>query len=160
MPAFGEGENLLVTGSTHDGLGIRKTDDPQVHARLVRRITDKILLNAEDIVDTDEFFLTDATVAVLSYGFTARSSLHAVKGLREEGYKVGLMRFKTLWPFPHEQVRQLSETVKKVFVPEMNRGQLAGETMKYSRCEVLSFCQTDGEIIPPEVIRRELRRLL
>jgi 2-oxoglutarate ferredoxin oxidoreductase subunit alpha len=160
MPTFGEGEKLLVTGSTHDGLGIRKTDDPQVHARLVRRITDKILLNAGDIVDTDDFFLDDAAVAVLCYGFTARSSLRAVKELREEGYKVGLMRLKTLWPFPHEQVRQLSETVKKVFVPEMNRGQLAGEAMKYSRCEVLSFCQTNGEIIPPEVIRKELKRLL
>lgn len=160
MPIFGEGERLLVTGSTHDGLGIRKTDDPQIHARLVRRITDKILLNAEDIVDTDEFFLDDAAVAVLCYGFTARSSLRAVNGLREEGYKVGLMRLKTLWPFPHEKLRQLNEMVKKVFVPEMNRGQLAGEAMKYTRCEVLSFCQTNGEIIPPELIRKELKRLL
>jgi 2-oxoglutarate ferredoxin oxidoreductase subunit alpha len=117
-------------------------------------------LNAGDIVDTDEFSLDDAAVAVLCYGFTARSSLRAVNGLREEGYKVGLMRLKTLWPFPHEKVRQMSETVKKVFVPEMNRGQLAGEAMKYSRCEVLSFCQTNGEIIPPELIRKELKRSL
>ena len=160
MPTFGEGERLLVTGSTHDGLGIRKTDDPEVHARLVQRITDKILLNKQDIIDTDEFFLEDAAVAVLCYGFTARSSLRAVKMLREEGHRAGLMRLKTLWPFPHEKVRQLSEMVKKIFVPEMNRGQLAGEAMKYSRCEVLSFCQTNGEIIPPELIRKELKRLL
>jgi len=160
MPTFGEGERLLVTGSTHDGLGIRKTDDPEVHARLVQRITDKILLNKQDIIDTDEFFLEDAAVAVLCYGFTARSSLRAVKMLREEGHRAGLMRLKTLWPFPHEKVRQLSEMVKKIFVPEMNRGQLAGEVMKYSRCEVLSLCQTNGEIIPPAIIRRELKRLL
>ncbi len=38
MPAFGEGERLAVTGSTHDGYGFRKTDDPAVQERLVKRI--------------------------------------------------------------------------------------------------------------------------
>jgi 2-oxoglutarate ferredoxin oxidoreductase subunit alpha len=160
MPAFGEGERLLVTGSTHDGLGIRRADDPDVHSRLVRRLNNKILLNEQDIVEVEELFLEDAAVTVLCYGFTARSSVSAVKGLREEGYRVGLMRLKTLWPFPHEQVAQLSEGVKKIFVPEMNRGQVAGEATKSSRCEVVSFCQTNGEIIPPEAIRTELMRLL
>ncbi len=37
MPRFGQGENLLVTGSTHNGLGFRKVEDPVVHDRLVRR---------------------------------------------------------------------------------------------------------------------------
>jgi 2-oxoglutarate ferredoxin oxidoreductase subunit alpha len=160
MPAFGEGESLLVTGSTHDGLGIRRTDDPKVHARLVKRLNDKILLNQEDIIDVETFFLEDATVAVLCYGFTARSTLTAVKELRGEGYKVGFMRLRTLWPFPHRGVGQLSRRVDKILVPEMNRGQVAGEAMKSSRCEVVSFCQTDGEIIRPEVIRKELVRLL
>jgi len=160
MPAFGEGESLLVTGSTHDGLGIRRTDDPEVHARLVKRLNDKILLNQEDIIDTEEFFLSDATVAALCYGFTARSTLTAVKELRGEGHKVGFIRLKTLWPFPHRRVGQLSRGVDKIFVPEMNRGQVAGEAMKSTRCEVMSFSQTNGEIIRPEVIRKELRRLL
>ncbi|UCD71086.1 MAG: 2-oxoacid:acceptor oxidoreductase subunit alpha [Syntrophobacterales bacterium] len=160
MPSFGEGERLLVTGSTHDGLGIRRTDDPKVHARLIERINDKILLNKPTIVDVDGFFLDDARVAVLCYGFTARSSLSAVKGLREEGYRVGFMRLKTLWPFPHENVGELSERVERIFVPEMNRGQVGGEAMKSSQCEIISFCQTNGEVIRPEVIRKELMRLL
>jgi 2-oxoglutarate ferredoxin oxidoreductase subunit alpha len=160
MPAFGEGENLLITGSTHDGLGIRRTDDPRAHARLVKRLNDKILLNQKDIIDTEEVFLDDATVAALCYGFTARSTLTAVKELRGEGHKVGFMRLRTLWPFPHERIGQLSEEMDKIFVPEMNRGQVAGEAMKSSRCEVVSYSQTNGEIIRPEVIRKELRRLL
>jgi 2-oxoglutarate ferredoxin oxidoreductase subunit alpha len=160
MPALGEGEGLLVTGSTHDGLGIRRTDDPEVHARLVKRLNDKILLNQEDIIDTEEFFVDDATVAALCYGFTARSTLTAVKELRGEGHKVGFIRLRTLWPFAHKEVGRLSQEVKKILVPEMNRGQVAGEAMKSSRCEVVSFCQTDGEIIRPEVIRKELVRLL
>jgi len=160
MPTFGDGENLLVTGSTHDGHGIRRTDDPKVHSRLVRRLNDKILLNKGDIIDTDEFFFDDAVAAVLCYGFTARSTLTAVKEMREGGHRVGFMRLKTLWPFPHERVAQLSQGLEKIFVPEMNRGQVAGEAMKSTRCEVVSFCQTNGEIIRPEIIRKELMRLL
>jgi 2-oxoglutarate ferredoxin oxidoreductase subunit alpha len=160
MPTFGDGESILVTGSTHDGFGIRRTDDPKVHARLVKRINDKILLNKEHIIETEAFFLDDAAVVVICYGFTARSVLSTVKELREAGQRVGMMRLKTLWPFPHEQVGQLSQGVEKIFVPEMNRGQVAGEAAKSSRCEVVSFCQTDGEIIRPEVIREQLMRLL
>ena len=128
--------------------------------RLVRRLNNKILLNKGDIIEVEEFFLDGAAVAVLCYGFTARSSLSVVKGLRKEGHRVGLMRLKTIWPFPHDQIGQLSEGVKKIFVPEMNRGQVAGEAIKSSRCEIVSFCQTDGQIIQPEVIRKELMRLL
>jgi 2-oxoglutarate ferredoxin oxidoreductase subunit alpha len=73
---------------------------------------------------------------------------------------VGFTRLRTLWPFPHRRIGQVSEGVDKIFVPEMNRGQVAGEAMKSSRCEVVSFCQTNGEIIRPEVIRKELGRLL
>ena len=50
MPAFGEGERLVVTGSTHDAYGFRKTDDPEVHARLVERINQKILENRKRLL--------------------------------------------------------------------------------------------------------------
>ncbi|GAG09441.1 unnamed protein product, partial [marine sediment metagenome] len=42
MPKFGEGRKLLVTGSTHDERGRRRTTDPQAQMRLVERITKKI----------------------------------------------------------------------------------------------------------------------
>jgi len=83
-----------------------------------------------------------------------------VKQLRKEGLRVGLLRLKTLWPFPEEAVREVTERVKKVFVPEMNRGQVAGEIKKYCCREVISFGQTNGEVIPPETIREALRRIM
>jgi len=50
--------------------------------------------------------------------------------------------------------------VKKTFVPEMNRGQVVGEIMKYTCCDIIPYNQTDGEIIHPNTIREELRRRL
>jgi 2-oxoglutarate ferredoxin oxidoreductase subunit alpha len=160
MPAFGEGENLLVTGSTHNEWGIRKTDDPLVHSRLVSRINNKILNNRNKIVQTESYHLKDAEVIVVAYGFTARSSLFAIEQLRGEGKKMGLLRIKTIWPFADRAIQQVSEKVKKIFIPEMNRGQISGEVMKYADCEVIPYSQTDGEIIHPYNIIKELRRLL
>ena len=157
MPTFGEGERLAVTGSTHDAYGFRKTDDPEAHARLVERINGKILNNRDGIVETEDYLLEDAEMAIIAYGFTARTGLYVVKQLRKEGRKVGLLRLKTLWPFPEEVVKKVGARVKKVIVPEMNQGQVAGEAKKYCSCEVIPFCQTNGEIIRPERMIEMLR---
>ena len=160
MPAFGEGERLAVTGSTHDAYGYRKTDDPEVHARLVQRINRKILKNRSAIIETEDYFLKDTEVALIAYGFTARSALYVVKNLRKDRMKVGMLRLKTLWPFPEDAVRALGETVKRLVIPEMNLGQVAGEVQKYCRCDVIPIGQVNGETIPPERIEDTLRRVL
>jgi 2-oxoglutarate ferredoxin oxidoreductase subunit alpha len=159
MPAFGEGERLLVTGSTHDELGFRKTDDPEAHAKLVGRINKKILDHRKTVVETEDYFLEDSEMAVIAYGFTARTSLYVVKRLRKEGIRIGLLRLKTLWPFPEEAVVGLGKKVKKVVVPEMNLGQVAGELKKYCSCEVIPIGQINGEVIRPETIMDALRKI-
>jgi 2-oxoglutarate ferredoxin oxidoreductase subunit alpha len=159
MPAFGEGQHLLVTGSTHDELGFRKTDDPEAHAKLVRRINKKILNQRKRMVETEDYFLEDAEIALIAYGFTARTSLYVVKRLRKEGIGIGLLRLKTLWPFPEEAVVGLGRKVKKVVVPEMNLGQVAGEVKKYCSCEVIPIGQIDGEVIRPETIMDALKKI-
>jgi len=49
--------------------------------------------------------------------------------------------------------------LNRVLVPEMNRGQVAGEVRKCTSCEVISLNQTNGEVIPPEHILDGLRRI-
>ena len=160
MPSFGEGENLLVTGSTHDEFGIRKTDDPVAHEKLVSRINKKILNHKEQIIRTESYHMEEAECAVVAYGFTARSALYAVNKMRKEDAKVGLVRLTTIWPFPDPVFQELGKKVGKIFVPEMNRGQVAGEIMKYADCDVISYIQTNGEIIDPHTIIKEVRGLL
>ena len=159
MPAFGEGEKLAVTGSTHDAYGYRKTDDGEAHARLVERINEKIEKNKKSVIATEDYFLEDSDEAVIAYGFTARASLYAVKGLRREGLKVGLLRLKTLWPFPEGAVAEVGKNVRRILIPEMNRGQVAGEVRKACSCDVISIGQTDGEVIQPEKIAEALKRM-
>jgi len=160
MPAFGDGERLLVTGSTHDAAGIRRTDDPLTHARLVAHINHKILDRRRDIAATEAYFLEDAELLVAAYGFTARSALFAVRQLRREGLKVGLLRLKVVWPFPDFRFSDLPPAIKSIFVPEMNLGQVAGEIRRHVACDVHGYQQTDGDVIPPGAILARLREVL
>ena len=159
MPAFGEREKLLVTGSTHDEFGIRRITDPVLQEKLVHRLHDKIRNHRREIIQYENHYLEDATIAVVCYGFTARSSLFAVERLRDEGKKIGVVRLKTLWPFPEELIRDIGAKMKKILVPEMNMGQVVGEVMKYAGCEVIPYSQANGEIISPGTIIEQLRRL-
>lgn len=160
MPTFGEREKLLVTSSTHDDYGIRKTDDPLVQAKLVSRLYSKIMNNREKIIDYDSYYMEDAEVVVVCYGFTARSALFAIEKLRGEGKKVGMFRLKTMWPFPDRLIRDIGSRAKKILVPEMNKGQVVEEVMKYASCDAILYSQTNGEDIHPNAIIEQLRRLV
>jgi 2-oxoglutarate ferredoxin oxidoreductase subunit alpha len=162
MPAFGEGEKLLVTSSTHNEYGLRKTTDPLIQEKLVTRLHNKIVNNREEIIQYENYYLEDAAVVVVCYGFTARSSLFAVERLRDEGERIGMVRLKTLWPFADRVIKDIGSKVKKIFVPEMNMGQVVGEVMKYAPCEVdvIPYNQVNGEVIRPNTLVQQLRRLL
>ncbi len=160
MPSFGEGESITVTGSTHNEFGVRKTDDPMVQERLVSRINNKILNNQDKIVQSESYYTDDADVIVIAYGFTARSAFFAVDQLRKKGKKAGLLRLKTIWPFADHLIKEVSKTGKKLFVPEMNSGQVYGEIRKYADCEVIPYNQTNGRIIHPKDIIEQIERIL
>jgi len=159
MPIFGEGHQAKVAGWTR-GYCWGGVDDKVAHGTLVSRLHHKIMDNRDEIIEYDSYHEEDAEVIIISYGFTARSSLFAVKALRQEGKKVGMVRLKTIWPFPDELVAKVGSEVKRIFIPEMNMGQIAGEVRKYTCSEIVSYNQTDGDIINPYTIIEELRRLL
>ena len=160
MPAFGEGANLLVTGSTHDPWGFRKTQDSAVQARLTERLIRKVRDFKSEVLDTDSHLLEDAEVGVVAYGFTARAALAAVKILRTQGVKAGLLRLVSIWPFADEAVAALGRRCRKIFVPEMNRGQMAGEMTRYTSTPVIPLPKTNGEVIEPAEIVEGIRRNL
>jgi 2-oxoglutarate/2-oxoacid ferredoxin oxidoreductase subunit alpha len=160
MPAFGEGANLLVTGSTHDPWGFRKTQDSDVQARLTERLTRKVRDFKSEVIETDSHLLEDAEIGVVAYGFTARAALAAVKTLRTQGVKAGLLRLVSIWPFAEEAVAALGRRCRKIFVPEMNRGQIAGEMTKFTSTPVIPLPKTNGEVIEPAEIVEGIRRNL
>jgi 2-oxoglutarate ferredoxin oxidoreductase subunit alpha len=153
MPRMGDGHNLLVTGSTHDDTGFRRTSDSTTHDRLIRRITSKIL-NARN--ELDDYVVSGPETAawgIISYGSTSRS----VEEMMIKRDTVKSLRLKTLWPFPDEAVRKFSESVGRILVPELSLGQLTHEVSRVVRdtVDVVPLNKIGGGLMiePDEILR-------
>jgi 2-oxoglutarate ferredoxin oxidoreductase subunit alpha len=157
MPSFGEGEELLITGSTHNPYGIRKTADPDVHEALVKRLSKKIMAHMAEITDYELYFEDDAQRMVVAYGSTARSALWAVKQARRRGERVGMLRLRSIWPFPGELISDWARQCEEFIVPETNLGQISLVVQQHTSNPVRLVSQTNGEIMDP---RRVLDFLL
>jgi pyruvate ferredoxin oxidoreductase alpha subunit len=64
----------------------------------------------------DAYNLEDAEVAIVCLGSTAGTLKTIVDELRQEGFKVGLLRLRTFRPLPVEELRSALENVKVVGV--------------------------------------------
>jgi 2-oxoglutarate ferredoxin oxidoreductase subunit alpha len=159
MPAVGKGFNVAVTASTHDEYGIRFTADPTVHRRVVGNINNKIRKNVDDIAEVETYSIENCQVGIVSYGCASRAVYEAVEEAEKKGISVGYVRLKTIWPFPEKPVKKLAETAEKIFVPEMNLGQLFYEVER-AACpiEVVPLNKIGGgELITPEEILSQIK---
>ena len=160
MANFGEGYRYHVTGLYHDPRGLPK-DSPDVVDSVMRRLMRKIELGAADILRHEEVLLDDASLGIVAYGSSARSTKAAIRLARARGIKVGLLRPLTIWPFPEGPVADLSKQARHIIVPEMNLGQLALEVERVARgrCPVHRVNRVTGEPIPPEQILETIKAL-
>ncbi len=154
MPSVGEGFNVAVTASTHDEYGVRFTQDPVVHRRMVERLNAKINNHADDIVEVENHNVDDCDVGVVSYGCTSRAVYEAVELAEADGIKVGHVRLKTIWPFADKAVERLGRNAKKIVVPEMNLGQVVREVQRVAcKSKVIPLNKIGGgELITPEEV--------
>jgi len=161
MAVAGEGYHVHVTGLTHDERGYPVITDV-VQERNIRHIVNKIRNNADKIIQAEQVWLDDATVVAVAYGCSARAARQAVENLRERGYKVGLLRLITVWPFPSKLIRRLTKQVKAFVVPEINYGQIAYEVERTAggKAETVLVGIMGGSMHTPEEIEEALSEYL
>jgi len=158
MACFGEGYHFHATGLTHDERGYPDMSI-ETQEKLVRRLCDKIRRNANKIIRLDKRFVDDAEILVVAFGSPARSAASAVATARSEGIKAGLLRLVTIWPFPTEELEELSKQLKSVIVLEMNYGQLVREVERAVKPTPVSFLPKLGEEPHrPEEVLSAIRR--
>jgi 2-oxoglutarate ferredoxin oxidoreductase subunit alpha len=106
----------------------------------------------------ETFLLDDAEMAVLAYGTAARIARGAINRLRKENLKVGLIRPKTLWPFPVEIIRETAKNLHDFFVFEMSAGQMIEDVkLALNGSGTIHFYGRPGGVIPSPV---ELYRII
>ena len=161
MAPFGMGYRWHCTGLTHDENGA-PTSKPSVAEALTRRLYLKIENRTSELADYFAEQLEDCDLAVVSFGSSAMASLSAVRRARNEGYRVGMLRLKTIWPFPTKTVKSLLAHAKKILVPEMNLGQLALEIERSAGCgqPVIRLGKANGELFHPDEVFAAIKEAL
>lgn len=66
----------------------------------------------------------DADYIIVAFGSASRIAGKALEIARENGYKVGLVRPITLWPFPSKIISELADRCKGFLSAELNAGQM------------------------------------
>lgn len=105
--------------------------------------------------------IEDADIIISSYGTTSRVVESAVKQLRAEGYKAGVIRPITLWPYPAEIFKKTAKTAKAFLSVEMSMGQMV-EDIKLAvngQAPVYFFGRTGGVIPTPEEVIAEVKKI-
>jgi 2-oxoglutarate ferredoxin oxidoreductase subunit alpha len=158
MVKAGDGYKFHTTGLTHDERGY-----PVINAECqdwcVRRLSNKILDNADKIIDIQEEQTDGADVVVISYGITSRVAYRAVQLARQAGVKVGTLRLVTVWPFPEKRIRELAGKVKAFVVPELNLGQVAKEVERIAagRVPTVPVTHCGGWVHDPDDILKAIK---
>ncbi len=154
---FGEGYHIHVTGLIHDETGF-PSGSPEITKNMLDRFHQKLAIASDEICHYEEYFMDDASYAVVSYGGTARTAYEAMLNARAKGYKVGMVRLVTIWPFADKVIAELAEKVKAILVPELNYGQLVHEVQRASlgNCKVEFLGKYDTQIFVPQEIENAI----
>ncbi len=107
----------------------------------------------------EEYLMEDAEICIAAFGIAARVSKNAINEARAEGIKVGMIRPKTLWPFPKAPFRAAADRVKSMISVELSMGQMIEDVRLATECRVpVTLCNRVGGMIPsPEQILASIR---
>ena len=109
----------------------------------------------------EEYLLEDAEYVVVAYGATSRIVRSAINTAREQGIKVGLIRPKTIWPYPTEAISKAADTAKAFLCVEMSMGQMLDDVrLAVNGKAPVAFFGHSGGIVPtPNEVLDEIRKL-
>jgi len=109
----------------------------------------------------DSLYIDDAELIVTAFGIAARIASSAVRQLKKEGFKIGLFRPVTLFPFPEKEIAQLCNGKRRFLTIEMNMGQMV-EDVRLSvngKAEVDFYGRPGGAVMTPEEIYEVIKNI-
>lgn len=107
---------------------------------------------------------SDADILIVASGTAVSQGREAIRLMEDEGMRVGLVKIKTLRPFPFEEIREATKNTKHIFVPEFNViGWLAQElkaAIPDNHRVIAGPHVAGGMTMPAEVIVEEIKKTL
>ncbi|MDR1940770.1 MAG: 3-methyl-2-oxobutanoate dehydrogenase subunit VorB [Endomicrobium sp.] len=87
-------------------------------------LQEKYEIISKNEVQYESYLTDDAQIIITAFGIASRISKSAVKLARKNGIKAGLLRPKTLWPFPSKIISELAKPQTAFLCVELNHGQM------------------------------------
>jgi pyruvate ferredoxin oxidoreductase alpha subunit len=113
------------------------------------------------LIDTEN---TDADIMIVASGTAVSQGREAIRLLEDEGIRCGLVKVKTLRPWPEEEIREATKNAKHIFVPEFN---VTGWLAKEIKATIPNHHRVHagphvcgGMTMPPEIIVQEIKTAL
>lgn len=115
----------------------------------------------ENEARVESYKIEDADVVIAAYGTTARIAKTAIAKLEKEGYKVGLIRPITLWPYPYDEFKKINPNCKGVLTVEMNNGQMVDDVKiaVEGKFPVSFYGRTGGMVPTPDAIIEHVKKI-
>jgi len=122
--------------------------DPRLQSEHNWKLQEKYKKIASESCLWDELNTEDAEYLLIAYGITSRICHTAVEELRKKGIKAGLLRPKTINPFPEARLKELSSRSKVVIPAELAHGMMADDVERVvsGGCPVQRRCWLGGVI--------------
>jgi pyruvate/2-oxoacid:ferredoxin oxidoreductase alpha subunit len=96
-------------------------DDLECHQR---RMEAKYIRAQQSETRFEQYEADDAELLLVGYGIVSRVLRSAVERARKQGWKVGLFRPITLWPYPSKELASIASGAESVLVVELSNGQM------------------------------------
>ena len=126
-----------------------------------KRLQAKYKAIMENEVKVESYNIEDADVVIAAYGTTSRIARTAISQLEEEGYKVGLIRPITLWPYPYDEFEKINPNCKGILTVEMNTGQMLDDVKiaVKGKHPVYFYGRTGGMVPTPNEIIEKVKEI-
>ena len=108
-----------------------------------------------EMIDTD-----NCDYLLVAFGSMARVCERVKELAADDGYKVGLVRPITLWPFPYEQIGAVAKHCKGIMVAELNAGQMIEDVRlatNGSSLPIVHYGRMGGIVPNPEEVYEALK---
>ncbi|PIS27225.1 MAG: 3-methyl-2-oxobutanoate dehydrogenase subunit VorB [Candidatus Marinimicrobia bacterium CG08_land_8_20_14_0_20_45_22] len=126
------------------------------------KLQQKYAIVEEQEVRVEEYQLNDAEIVIVAYGIVSRITQSTVDFLRGTGIKVGMLRPKTLFPFPKKIIAKLADTAKFFLTIELSNGQMVDDVRLAvnGKKPVYLYSRYGGNVPTVKEINEELMKLM
>lgn len=110
----------------------------------------------------ESYLLEDADYVIVSYGSAARICIDAVRILRREGIKAGLLRPVTVFPFPEKEIALLKNRKGILCVEMAKPEQFARDVKLFLNCDIpfQTYVRCGGNLPSPEEAAERLKKMV